>query len=57
MDNYCEYIHADCEYLVICKKHTESICLRMLFGEEILLKPEYSPQAILKRLMFFRQTL
>ena len=55
MDNYCEHIHADCEYLIVCKDHIDSSsCLRELFGDDVLSRPEYTPEAIIKRLIYFK---
>jgi|GEM_PF-6392807 len=50
---YCEYIHADCEYLEICKERIEGICIKDILGEELILKPEYSPNAIKERILYF----
>ena len=55
MENmYCRHIHADCRYLIICKNDIEGVCLKEIFGEETLLKPEYTPEEIMKRLKYFR---
>jgi len=51
---YCRHIHADCRYLIICKNDIEGVCLKEIFGEETLLKPEYTPEEIMKRLKYFR---
>ena len=53
-DNFCEYKHEDCEYLTICKDIIENqVCIRDLLGEELIAKPEYSPEAIMKRIKYF----
>ena len=53
-DNYCEYIHSDCDYLSLCKEKIEGICLKDLLGWELILKPEYSPNTIRQRLLYFQ---
>ena len=55
MENeYCEYSDSDCKYLAICKGIMEGYaCLKDLLGEDLILKPEYSPEAIIKRIKHF----
>jgi len=52
-DNYCEYRHECCEYLIVCKDF-EGVCAKDLLGKELILQPEYSPEAILERIKFFK---
>jgi len=55
MDNYCEYHDSECEYLTICRDHiNEYACIKDLLGKDLIIKPEYSPEAILERITFYK---
>lgn len=48
-DNYCEYIHDECEYVIVCKK-LENICVKEILGNDLFNKPGYKPEDILARI-------
>jgi len=51
MDEYCVYDDSHCKYLEICKQYIEGeACIKDLLGTDLVLLPQYSPEAILKRI-------
>ena len=53
MENYCEYIHNECEYLIICKNY-DNVCAKDMLGNYFRTEG-YLPEDILARIKRYEE--
>jgi len=52
-DNYCEYIHDECEYIIICKNY-DNVCAKDMLGNYFRTEG-YFPEDILARIKQYEE--